>query len=45
MVPEIYEIKDNTAGVKTMPRDEQLEKRVVETVEKCPTHAIVYEIE
>ena len=45
MAPEIYEIQDKKAIVKAVPDNDKLIKVVIETVKKCPTHAIVYEKE
>jgi uncharacterized membrane protein YraQ (UPF0718 family) len=43
MMPETYEIKGEKAKIKTVPDEEGSIKLLIETVEKCPTAAIVYE--
>ena len=40
--PELYEMKDNKAKVKAMPKNPQFIKMVNTTVEKCPTKAITF---
>ena len=39
--PELYEMKDNKAKVKSLPKNDDSLKIIAETVEKCPTKAIV----
>ena len=40
--PELYEMKDNKAKVKTMPLNPKFIKIVNTTVDKCPTKAITF---
>lgn len=42
MMPEFYEMKDNKAKVKASPENEEAAEAIMETVEKCPTKAIVF---
>lgn len=42
MLPKYYEIKDNKAKVKASPKNDEQIKAIVETVEKCPTKAIIF---
>lgn len=41
--PELYEMKDNKAKVKSLPKNDDSLKIIAETVEKCPTKAIVFD--
>ena len=45
MAPEIYEIQDKKAIVKAVPDNDKLIKAVIETVKKCPTNAIMYNVD
>lgn len=43
MQPDYYEMKDNKAKIKAMPDNDNSIKSVMETANKCPTKAIVFE--
>ena len=40
--PELYEMQDNKAKVKDVPKNPMLIKKINATVEKCPTNAITF---
>ena len=43
MAPMVYEMQDSKAKILQIPQHPKMIAKVKETVEKCPTHAIVYE--
>jgi ferredoxin len=42
MMPEFYEMKNDKAKVIASPKNKAASKAILETVEKCPTKAIVF---
>lgn len=44
MMPEFYEMKNNKAEVIALPKNEKSTKAIIETVNKCPTNAIVFNV-
>jgi ferredoxin len=43
ILPEYYEMKNNKACVKASPDNKEAVKAVMESAQKCPTKAIIFE--
>ena len=43
LLPDYYEMKENKARAKGLPEDQEAVEAVLQTIQKCPTQAIVYE--
>ena len=43
LLPEYYKMKNNKASVIRIPHDEQTVEAVIQSAQKCPTKAIIFE--